>query len=55
MKYRATNYEDALERAQFWYKLFILEWGGKSVNGEWVTSICVRKPCGAEVELMGRK
>jgi len=53
-KYAAQSFDDALKRAQFWYDLFITQWGGRSVEGDEVTSICVRKPCGTEVELMGR-
>jgi hypothetical protein len=54
MKYVSECYDDALKRAQFWYDLFVVEWGGRSVEGEEVTSICVRKPCGSEVELLRR-
>ncbi len=51
-KFVANSYDDAMARAQFWYDLFMTEWGGRSVEGEEVTSICVVKPCGTEVELL---
>lgn len=55
LKYEAPNLEEAMTRAQFWFDLFVREWGGKSVEGDEVTSICVRKPCGTEVEYLKKK
>lgn len=54
-KYVTDSFDDAMKRARFWYDLFIREWGGYSVEGVEVTSICVRKPCGTEVELMSKR
>ena len=52
LKYASENFEDAMERARFWYNLFVLEWKGRFADGAKIVSICVRKPCGTEIELM---
>lgn len=55
MKYASHTLDEAMVRAKFWYTLFVEEYGGYSVEGEEVTSICVRQPCGAEIELLRKK
>jgi hypothetical protein len=55
MSYASETLDDAMTRAKFWHGLFVEEYGGRSVEGEEVTSICVRQPCGNEIELLRKK
>lgn len=52
IRFESESYDEVMVRAQFWYDLFVLEWGGFSVEGEEVTSICVSKPCGDQIEFV---